>query len=158
MIFVTLGTQKFQLNRLLQRLDSGIEEGLITDEIVAQIGCSDYIPRRFQSVAFLEKDAFEDYIKKADIVITHGGVGSVMTALQNQKPVIIFPRLAEYREHVDNHQSEIARAFAQKGYALLCGETDDLPRLIAAARDFTPVPYRSETGRIIQIIEDFLQQ
>lgn len=42
MIFITLGSQKFQFNRLLKALDDLVEEGAIQEEVFAQIGYSDY--------------------------------------------------------------------------------------------------------------------
>ena len=59
MIFVTLGTQKFQLNRLLKQLDRYIEQGKITDKVIAQIGYSDYLPKRYEYVEFLNKSEFD---------------------------------------------------------------------------------------------------
>ena len=156
MIFVILGTQKFQLNRLLRMLDEYVGNGAIRDEIVAQVGNSDYKPQHFCCCEFLGKDEFEKYITNADVVISHGGVGSIMTALQKEKPVIIFPRLAKYQEHVDDHQTEIASVFAEKGYALLCNETDDLLQIIDKALVNTFSKYLSQTDRIVNIIEDFL--
>ena len=64
MIFVVLGTQKFQLNRLLKTLDQYVEEGKLQEEILAQIGYSDYLPKRYQYVDFLDKDDFDKTIEK----------------------------------------------------------------------------------------------
>jgi len=158
MVFVILGTQKFQLNRLLRLLDEGAGNGLISDEIVAQTGYSDYIPKNIICHRFLEKEDFESYISKADVVVSHSGVGSIMTALKKGKPVVVFPRLAKYGEHVDDHQIEIARTFAEKGYLLMCGENDDLLSLIERAGKYTFNEYVSQTDRIIEMIEGFLQK
>ena len=59
MIFVVLGTQKFQLNRLLMKLDALIEDDKIKDEVFAQIGSSDYIPKHYKYTRFLDRDSFE---------------------------------------------------------------------------------------------------
>ena len=155
MIFVVLGTQKFQLNRLLRSLDEFVEKGTIIDDITAQTGNSDYKPKHYIYYPFLGKDEFESHISKADLIISHGGVGSIMTALNNEKPVIIFPRLSKYHEHVDDHQTEIARAFNEKGYALLCDETDDLSQLIEKSKTFAFNKYVSQTDKIVGTIEDF---
>ena len=63
MIFVTLGTQKFQLNRLLKQLDKYIEQGQITDKVIAQIGYSDYLPKRYEYIDFLNKTEFDEMIE-----------------------------------------------------------------------------------------------
>jgi len=59
MIFVTLGSQKFQFDRLLQKLDELVEQGVITEKIMAQIGASNYLPKHFPYVRFMES-ASED--------------------------------------------------------------------------------------------------
>ena len=156
MIFVILGTQKFQLNRLLRTLDEYAGNGVILDKIIAQVGSSDYKPTNFRCYDFLKKAEFELYVNDADIVICHGGVGSIMTALRKEKPVIIFPRLAKYNEHVDDHQTEIARVFSEKEYALLYDETIDLPQLIEKALVYRFNKYLSQTDNIVNLIEEFL--
>lgn len=156
MVFVILGTQKFQLNRLLRLLDEGAEKGSITDEIVAQTGYSDYEPKNIRCHRFLEKEDFESYISKADVVVSHSGVGSIMTALMKSKPVVVFPRLSKYGEHVDNHQTEIAQTLSGKGYVLMCDENDDIFHLIEKARTYAFNEYVSQTDRIVEIIDEFL--
>ena len=103
MIFVILGTQKFQLNRLLKTLDQYVEKGLIKDRIVAQIGYSDYLPKRYEYVEFLNKEEFDAMIQKADVVISHSGVGSIISALNAKKPVIVYPRLAKFFQILDSY-------------------------------------------------------
>ena len=110
MIFITVGTQKFQFNRLLKIVDDLIGEKLISDNVVAQVGHSRYIPKNFNSFQFKSENEINLLIENADIIITHSGVGSITTALKLQKKVIVVPRLKEYKEHVDDHQLEIANA------------------------------------------------
>ena len=81
MIFVALGTQKFQMNRLIKALDVQKGKGLIKEEIFAQIGNSDYIPKNFESKSFLNNDEFNNQLQKSDIVITHSGVITIIKAL-----------------------------------------------------------------------------
>ncbi len=152
MIFVVLGTQKFQLNRLLKKLDELIEQGQIEDEIIAQIGHSTYKPKHFQSFEFMNKDTFDQTIQKADIIIAHSGVGTIMTAINAQKPVIVFPRLAKYKEHVDDHQLDIAKAFESKSYVLCCYENDDLLSLIQKSKNYEFEEYVSHTKKIVSLI------
>ena len=158
MIFVILGTQKFQLNRLLKTLDQYVEKGLIKDRIVAQIGYSDYLPRWYEYVEFLNKEEFDSMIQEADVVISHSGVGSIISALNAKKPVIVFPRLAKYREHIDDHQMEIAYAFSKKKYVLSCNEEDDLLELLDKCKTFPFATYVSQREKIVGIISDYLKK
>lgn len=158
MIFVTLGTQKFQLNRLLIQLDELCKKGEIEEEVYAQIGHSDYLPKHYAYTDFLNRDEFEEKVRGCSLVITHSGVGSIITAMQDGKPVIVFPRLSKYKEHVDDHQCEIAEAFSKKNYVLLCGENDDLAEMITKAESHRFDRYVSSTGKVIEIVKDAVKR
>ena len=154
MIFVILGTQKFQMNRLIKLMDS--ISGRLDMPVVAQIGQSDYKPKNFEFHRFLDKSEFDGLIAEAELIITQGGVGAVMTALNYKKPVIIVPRLAKYGEHVDDHQREIALAFAKKGFVLCCDDGDNLEELIKECKIRSFSEYKSGTDNITRIIDVYL--
>lgn len=158
MIFIILGTQKFQLNRLLKEVDALCAKGQIDEKVFAQIGHSDYMPQYYEYVDFLDRDLFEQKIKQSSLVITHSGVGSIITSIQSGKPVIVYPRLCKYKEHVDNHQLEIAEAFAKKNYVLCCNEEDDLGNLIIKSRNMKFEKYVSSTENIIKIVADYIKE
>lgn len=157
MIFVVLGTQKFQLNRLLQKLDKYVEDGLLEDEIYAQIGHSTYKPQNYRYKEFLDKKEFDETIARADIVIAHSGVGTIITAIHAEKPIIVYPRLAKYKEHVDDHQLDIAKAFELKKHVLCCYEQDDLLEIINKSRKYQFEEYVSHQKQIVNIIKNFLE-
>lgn len=156
MIFLILGTQKFQLNRLLKEMDMICEKGYVKDEVFAQVGYSDYRPKNYQFTNFLDKNEFEQKIRESSLIITHSGVGSIITSLKAGKPVIVYPRLSKYKEHVDDHQLEIAETFQRKNYVLCCGENDKLQDAILKVEAHEFNQYVSSTKRIISIINDFL--
>ncbi len=156
MIFVTVGTQKFQLNRLISLIDGYVSDGLISDHVIAQIGNSDYIPKNIEYSRFFDKEQFTETLSQADIVITHSGVGIIISALKQQKPVIVFPRLLKYNEHVDDHQTEIAKAFEKKGYALCCGETDDMLEFIKRSHNHPFARYSPQESKVYSIVSSFL--
>ena len=110
-IFITVGSQKFQFNRLLTAVDMLVAEGKITDEVFAQIGSSDYVPQHFSARPFLDQEDFAARLDWADIVLTHGGTGVIINAVKREKKVIAVPRLARYGEHVDDHQTELLQQF-----------------------------------------------
>lgn len=158
MIFVTLGTQKFQLNRLLIQLDKLCEKKIVDEQIYAQTGYSHYLPSNFDCVDFLDKGEFDKKIRESSLVITHSGVGSIISALKAEKPVIVFPRLSKYKEHVDDHQCEIAEALSKKNYVLLCGENDDLGELIKRAKRQKFNKYVSSTEKVKKIVKEVLER
>lgn len=157
MIFIVLGTQKFQLNRLLKQIDELIGSGKITDEVFAQIGNSDYEPKNFSYEKFYGKDQFEEKIKAADLIICHSGVGTIMTAINSNKPVIVYPRLSKYKEHVDDHQLDIANAFAKNNYVLCYQDGDNLADLVVKAKEHSFGKYVSHRENIVNIINSFIE-
>lgn len=158
MIFVVLGTQKFQLNRLLIEIDELIEAGGITQEVIAQIGASDYVPKHYKYYRYIDKKQFEEFISQSTVVITHSGVGSIISAMKAKKPVVIYPRLHKYHEHVDDHQLDIAKAFEKKNYVICRYDDDTLAQVMKRCRKYPFADYNASTTRITGIIEDFLNK
>lgn len=152
MIFVTLGSQKFQFNRLLKAVDE-----LQTDEVIfAQIGYSDYEPQNFQFSRFLDRDQFADFMSRANIVITHGGTGAIIGALKRGKKVIAVPRLAQYGEHVDNHQIQLIEQFKDLNLIYAC-EDMNLSNALETVKRTEYRTFESNTQRIIDSIEEFIK-
>lgn len=152
MIFVTLGSQKFQFNRLLKAVDE-----LDTDEeIFAQIGYSDYKPQNYKYEEFLDREEFAAWEQKADIVITHGGTGAIIGAVKKGKKVIAVPRLAKYGEHVDDHQIQLIKQFKDLDLIYACMD-GDLQKALEVVKNTTYNEYKSNTNRIIQSLEEFIE-
>lgn len=126
MTFVTLGTQKFPFNRLLELVDQLVGDGVIQGEVFAQVGYTSYVPKNYSCVDFVDPEAYNRYISEADLIIAHAGVGTIMNCLSKGKKLIVVPRAKAYNEHVDDHQYEIADEFAGKGYLLVAENYDAL--------------------------------
>jgi UDP-N-acetylglucosamine transferase subunit ALG13 len=157
MIFISLGTQKFQFNRLLQLMDDLKLNGLIKEEIFAQIGNSDYIPKSFEYATFLSAKEFDEKLTSCSCLVTHSGVGTILKAINNNKPIIVMPRLSKYKEHVDDHQVEIAKAFAKKNFVLMYTPETDMVNLISEAKTHTFDKYISSKKQVIERIENYLE-
>lgn len=151
MIFITLGSQKFQFNRLLKAVD----EIAVDDEIFAQIGYSDYKPQHYEYKEFLDRDEFEQMMSKADIVITHGGTGAIIEAVKKGKKVIAVPRLKKYGEHVDDHQIQLIGQFRNLELIYAC-EDMDLEKALRTVKETEYKSYQSNTERIIKSLEEFI--
>ena len=156
MIFVTLGSQKFQFNRLLKELDKLVEQGVIKEDIFAQTGYSDYIPKNYKFKNFLDREEFKRNMNDSDIVITHGGTGAIVGALKENKRVLAIPRLKEFGEHVDNHQLEITNTFKEMNYIEVIIECNDLGEAINKIANFKFSKYNSNTENIIDSIRSFI--
>ena len=156
MIFVAVGTQKFQLNRLLKSIDDLVEKGQLKGEVFAQIGHSDYMPRNYGYQDFLSKDDFQSCISRCDLLITHSGVATIIAGLKLNKRVVVVPRLAKFGEHVDDHQIQIAKSFSEQNLVLMCGETDDLAETAERAMTHTFAKYVSQRDLVTRTIREYL--
>ena len=158
MIFVTLGSQKFQFNRLLEKVDELIAQRVINDEVFAQTGYSDYTPKNYDYKQFLDREEFLAIEAKANIVITHGGTGAIIGAVKEGKKVIAVPRLAKYGEHVDDHQIQLIKQFDRMGIIEACYEVEKLEEAYKKSKVTEYNRYISNTAKIIESIERFIEK
>lgn len=155
MILVTLGTQKFQMNRLIQAVDELAENS--PEEIFVQSGNSTYVPKHCMAKSFVDAKEFQKMIEDCSVLITHSGVGTIMRGVSAGKPVVVVPRLAKYSEHVDDHQVQIAEAFASKGCILYCTDIAELEETVQRARTYAFSPYQAPESNVEDIILNFLE-
>lgn len=156
MIFITTGSRSFPFDRLLKAVDQAMEKGEIQDTVFAQTGASTYMAKHFQTAEFLDHDEFNRKMQECDIVLTHGGTGVIVNAVKMGKRVIAVPRLAQYREAVDDHQIQLVEAFEKMGMATGCYDCDKIGEAIALAKKKEVVPYVSNTQTILNTINDFI--
>ena len=157
MIFLTVGTQ-FPFDRFIRAVDNIFDQGLIDEEIFAQIGETSYKPRNFESVASLEKKVFDERFKKASSVISHAGVGTITVALKNHKPLLVMPRMKRYKEHVNDHQVATAKKFEELGHILAVYDVKDLPNGIRKLKNFIPRERKASPDAIAERIRRFLNK
>ncbi|MBQ7140970.1 MAG: exopolysaccharide biosynthesis protein [Bacilli bacterium] len=156
MILVTLGTQDKTFNRLLKKIQEQIELGNIKDEVIVQAGCTKFESNNMEIFDLISIDELDILTKKADLIITHGGVGSIISGLKNNKKVIVCPRLQKYDEHESDHQLQITKNFYKEGYIIPFYENDDLEKLLKKAKKFEPKKYKSNTKNMIKLIENYI--
>jgi len=157
MIFVTLGSQKFPFDRLLQKLDEMIADGAITDRVLAQTGSCTYAPQHFEAVPYMDRPAFASYMAQADLVITHGGTGAIIGAVKQGKKVIAVPRLAKYGEHVDDHQLQLTAQFREQNLIFALEDCSQLADALKRIRSHSFRSYQSNTQTIIEDIQAYLE-
>lgn len=160
MIFVTVGSRNYPFNRLFEKLDELCEQGIINDEIFAQIGCSTYTPKNYRYKEYITQEEFLGKIKESDIIISHGASGSIMKALNEEKKVIVVTRLEKYGEHINDHQIQNNIAFSTNGYVLMADlELADLGDCIKSIKDGTDKLKKWENKdpmRIVNMIDEFI--
>ncbi|WP_086315657.1 hypothetical protein A5821_003161 [Enterococcus sp. 7F3_DIV0205] len=152
MIFVTLGSQKFQFDRLLKELDKLKGQQIITQEIFAQIGYSEYEPQFIDSERFVDRQTFQNRMEKAELVITHGGTGAIITALKKEKKIIAVPRKKEFGEHVDNHQKQIVDSFSTSKYIIGVNDVRELEKAITQSNSFQFKKFVSNNKKFVETL------
>ena len=156
-VFIALGSQQFQLNRLLREMDALIGQGIVQElEVFAQIGFSDYLPQYYPYKCFCSRDEYSRYIGDADLMIVHGGASTIMEGLRAGKRIIVYPRKAAFHEHIDDHQLQIAQALEKKGYLLSC-DGITLAEAIQKAADYDFQSYTPVKSQIPELLLGFIK-
>ena len=158
MILVTLGTQDKSFSRLLEQIDKEIKKGNIKEKVIVQAGCTKYESDNMEIFDLIPSDEFDDLVSKASLIITHGGAGSILTAIKNNKKVIAAARLKKYKEHTNDHQIQIVREFADQGYILELRDFNKLGKLIEKSKTFKPKKFVSNTPNMIKLVDDYIEE
>lgn len=132
MIFVTIGSM-FPFDRLVRAMDAYAAARGEGEEILAQIGGGGWRPVHMASVARLDRAKYQETAARARLIVAHAGVGSVVTAGELGKPIVVLPRRQHLGEHTSDHQMETASWLRGKPGVYLAETEADLPAAIAAA-------------------------
>ncbi len=157
MIFVTVGEQ-LPFDRLIRTVDECAQK---TDqEIFAQIGETEWKPKTIGYKKFLNPGEFNKKFIEADVIIAHAGMGTIITALELGKPIIVMPRKASLGEHRNDHQFATAQRFLKLNYITVAFDEVELVEKIERfsggekfeheIRNIVPSPL------LIKTIRDFL--
>ena len=158
MILVTLGTQDKSFKRLLDAIQNEIDNGNITDRVVVQKGYTNFASDNMELFDLIPMEKFDELIDSCDILITHGGVGSIITGLKHNKKVIAAARLAKYGEHTNDHQLQIIDNFSKEGYILALDDFSKLGELLEKCKTFQPKEYNSNTSKMIKIVSKYIDK
>lgn len=107
MIFVTVGSDE-PFDRLIQAVDDWAGN-TGCDDVFAQIGRGQFRPRHIDYCRFLTATEFRAKLNAAQAVVAHAGMGTILSALQYQKPIIVMPRRASLGEARNEHQLATVR-------------------------------------------------
>lgn len=158
MILVTLGTQDKNFVRLLEKIDQLINNGLIKDKVIVQAGFTKYNSENMEIFDLIPQDEFNDLMDKADIIITHGGVGNIISALEKNKKVIAVPRLAKYGEHINDHQTQIIAKFNALGYIIGLQDVDELDDAVKQIKKFKPKKFIHDNSKMLNLVSKLIDK
>ena len=137
-IFVTVGGE-LPFDRLIRAMDA-FAAAHPGEEVLAQIGASGFEPAHLHWVRLLERDDYAAAMARAELVVAHAGIGSVVTAGEYGKPIVLLPRRADLGEHRNDHQRDTAAHFVGRPGILVAENETELPARIAAARSAAGTP------------------
>ncbi len=157
LLFVTVGTT-LPFDRLVRMVAHLKQMGAIPEEVTFQIGVGGTAPEGFEAHETLPFERIQAILGEADIVICHGGTGSLITALREGCRVIAVPRRFEDGEHYDDHQGEITRAFARRGLIEVAQTEEELAAALAAVRARSPVVATSEPTALVDHLKTLLAE
>jgi len=157
MILVILGTQDKEFPRLLEAVDREIEKGNIKEKVVVQAGQTKYESKNMEILDLVSAPEFDKLIDNANLIITHGGAGSILTAIKKGKKIIAAARLKKYKEHHNDHQRQIIKEFADQGYILELRDFNKLDKMIEKSKSFKPKKFESNTNNMIKLLENYIE-
>lgn len=134
MIFVTVGAQ-MSFDRMVRAVDRWAGNSGRGD-VFAQIGPTDWKPTHIQWTNFIQPPEFRNRVRQADVVIAHAGMGSIITALELGKPIIVMPRRGELRETRNDHQLATAKQFLAQGRIIVAFDENHLIEKLDQLADF----------------------
>lgn len=156
MIFVTVGTQ-LAFDRLIRAVDgwAGRHAG---HEFFAQIGPGDYKPAHMAHADFVAPARVDEFMQRADLIVSHAGMGSILTALRYQTPILVMPRQAALGEHRNEHQRATARWLGSKPGVFVAWDETELVQRLDARAELTrgvPIPPFAE-GPLVERLAGFI--
>jgi UDP-N-acetylglucosamine transferase subunit ALG13 len=133
-IFVTVGSQ-MPFDRLIRAVDEWAAQNATPDGVLAQIGRAEYLPRSMSAVESMPPAHFRELVQNCTVMVAHAGMGSILTALEFGKPIVVLPRRGNLRETRNDHQVATAQWLASRPGVFVAMEEGRLPVAIGAALD-----------------------
>lgn len=124
MIFLTVGS-RYPFDRLVRLVDewAAINKGV---EVFAQIGDSSFQPKNFSYVKYLSVSDFRSRVAGCDFLVSHAGMGGILSASDYKKKIVVYPRLAEYGEVVNDHQMDTLKMVSHLSFVLPAHSKEEL--------------------------------
>ena len=160
MIFLTIGTQE-PFTRLVRAVDAWAATH--DTEIVGQItdpGMSEYTPQNFEAFGRTNPTRYTELLQRSDLIVSHAGMGSILTALSNAKPILVMPRSAALGEHRNEHQRATVNELSGRPGIFVAPDEHAIPDMIetalaAASGAQSPISDRAQ-DRLITAMRGFI--
>lgn len=158
MIFVTVGTHERGFKRLIKAVDDLVDLGKIKEKVIVQTGYTDYTPKNCEWFKFTDYDSIVELCKKSSIVISHGGIGSIITPLELGKIVLAVPRLKKFNEHTNDHQLQIVKELEKQKRIIPVYDINDLENALNEVKFFKTKKLLKQKSKILHIVSNYLSK
>ncbi len=162
MIFVTLGANPHPFTRLAKKMDEMFGSGEIKEDVIMQLGTTPYKPAHIKNYKkFFETGAggeHEKILRNCSIIISHAGLGNIMQARKFKKPIIVVPRRKKYGEHIDDHQSEIAKYMEKRGMCVAVYDLKSLKEKIQEAKKMRLEYTDKKSSEAVKMIKQYVNR
>lgn len=138
--------------RLVKEMDKIASK--VSEEVIIQIGASKWIPENAKYFTFSSQQEIKELCRKARVVVTHGGVGTILDVLQGGTPLIIVPRLKEYGEVIDNHQLYLVNELEKQGKFVAVYDVEGLEEALRTV-DSKPLPLAKD-NRLVSALKSYI--
>ena len=156
MIFATVGGQ-LPFDRLVKSVDmwSSAHED---QQVFAQIGNAAFVPQHAQWRRFLNRQEFSERMNAASVIVSHAGMGTILTALELRKPILVLPRRRHLREHRNDHQWATVKHLRSSWGVQVAEDEDQLLRRLDELDQWpTAVPAQSaECQKLVEFLRSFV--
>ena len=129
------------------------------EEVIAQVYQCGFTPKNIKAIDFLAPDEFNTLFDKARLIVSHAGMGTILSSLQMDKPIIVFPRIAALGEHRNEHQLATARKIKEMGAVNVAMNEEEITSMLLNGNQITfqHIGNRASPS-LIQSIEDFIDR
>ena len=156
MILVTVGMQ-LGFDRLIEAMDRLAPD--LNTAVIAQTGKGRYVPRNMEAHEKIEPARFEPMFKSAEVIVSHAGIGSVLTAARYAKPIVLLPRRASLNEHRNDHQMATVRKLEGRPGILIAQDESELAERIREAQALGEAPQQQAPSiqQLHNALADFIE-
>ncbi len=158
MIYVAFGTHERPFYRLAKEIGVLIKKGKIKERVIIQLGFTDYRVKGAECHKFIKLKKMEKYIETCKIMITHGGLGSIVRAIRAGKAVVVIPRRKMFDEHTDDHQLQIVEEAKKLGNVIPVHDTENLESAIRKAKKVKVRKKKYKPSGIIKLVNKKLKE
>lgn len=153
-ILVITGTSPYRFDRLIKEMDNIAKKN--HEEVIILTGHISYKIQTAKHFKFLSENEFTKLYKSARLIVSHAGIGSIMTAFRHNKPFIIVPRMKKHGENLDDHQLEIAGEIEKDRIAAVVYDVRNLEKLIQSRYRYPRREFNNENKILIEKLRTYI--